>query len=145
MADQVQRGLRPLQDTIQKLFWAPGPQGEDWHWQRAVTTRNSPSLCQCLSHRHTLKEIYAVLRIMPLGLEGKQRGSHSAEKGRAKLQRHVAIRKEVKTFCQSLGMPSLPQDPAEWRTLCQEMGTFLAAKTFLTHCPPQTWTWVPCF
>ena len=73
---------------------------------------------------------------MPLAVDPPTRGHHSAEKGRLKLQRHTAIRKEVKTFAQEMGLKKLPSDVDSWRHLYQEMGKFLAAQSFLTHAPP---------
>ena len=62
--------------------------------------------------------------------------THGAAKGQAKLRQHIAIRREVRTFCQEIGLKDLPSDIETWRHLCKEMGKFLAAQSFLTHCPP---------
>lgn len=135
LEDQVNQGLRPPQDMIQNLFWAAGPADAGWHWHRAVSTWSFPSLCHKLAHQNNLKDIYAIWQNMPLAMDPPARGHHSAEKGRLKLQRHTAIRKEVKTFAQEMGLKKLPSDVDSWRHLYQEMGKFLAAQSFLTHTP----------
>jgi len=135
LEDQVNHGLRPSTDTIQKLFWAPGLEGSNCFWHRAVSTWNFPSLCHRLAHQNTLKEIYAIWQQMPLAMEALSRGQHSAEKSKNKLQRHLTIKKEVKTFVQELGIKDLLSDIDSWRHLCKEMGKFLAAQSFLTHTP----------
>lgn len=124
------------EELIQNLFWAAGPADAGWHWHRAVSTWSFPSLCHKLAHQNNLKEIYAIWQNMPLAVDPPARGHHSAEKGRLKLQRHTAIRKEVKTFAQEMGLKKLPSDVDSWRHLYQEMGKFLAAQSFLTHTPP---------
>ena len=86
------------EELIQNLFWAAGPADAGWHWHRAVSTWSFPSLCHKLAHQNNLKDIYAIWQNMPLAVDPPARGHHSAEKGRLKLQRHTAIRKEVKTF-----------------------------------------------
>ena len=109
LEDQVNHGLRPSTDTIQKLFWAPGLEGSNCFWHRAVySTWNFPSLCHRLAHQNTLKEIYAIWQQMPLAMEALSRGQHSAEKSKNKLQRHLTIKKEVKTFVQELGIQGSP-------------------------------------
>jgi hypothetical protein len=73
---------------------------------------------------------------MTLAMEAPSRGQHGAEKGRNKLQRHLAIKREVRTFVQELGIKELPSDIDAWRHLYKEIGKFLAAQSFLTHTPP---------
>ncbi|CAL1128597.1 unnamed protein product, partial [Cladocopium goreaui] len=89
--------------------------GRRRHWHRAVSTWSFPSLCHKLAHQNNLKEIYAIWQNMPLAVDPPTRGHHSAEKGRLKLQRHTAIRKEVKTFAQEMGLKKLPSDVDSWR------------------------------
>ena len=84
LADQVKLGRRPAEDTIIKMFWAPGEEG--WHWHRGVTTWNFAALVQRLAHAATLKEIYGIWPQMPLAAQLPSRGQKNKEKVHAELR-----------------------------------------------------------
>ena len=134
LADQVRLGTRPAEDTIVKMFWAPG--GEGWRWHRGVTSWNFAALVQRLAHAATLKEIYGIWQQMPLAAQLPSRGQKNKEKMHAELRGFKSAIKEASSFCRELGIKSLRRlDADSFRQVCREMGKFLAAQTFLTHCP----------
>ena len=134
LADQVRLGTRPAEDTIVKMFWAPG--GEGWHWHRGVTSSNFAALVQRLAHAATLKDIYGIWQQMPLAAQPPSRGQKNKEKMHAELRDFKSAIKEASSFCRELGIKSLRHlDADSFRQVCREMGKFLAAQTFLTHCP----------
>ena len=129
LADQVRLGTRPAEDTIVKMFWAPG--GEGWHWHRGFA-----ALVQRLAHAATLKEIYGIWQQMPLAAQLPARGQKNKEKMHAELRDFKSATKEASSFCRELGIKSLRHlDADSFKQVCREMGKFLAAQTFLTHCP----------
>ena len=132
MADQVRLVARPAEDTIVKMFWAP----DRWRWHRGVTSWNFAALVQRLAHAATLKEIYGIWQQMPLAAQLPSRGQKNKEKMHAELRDFKSAIKEASSFCRELGIKSLRHlDADSFRQVCREMGKFLAAQTFLTHCP----------
>eukprot|EP00435_Cladocopium_sp_Y103_P065387 s199_g27.t1 len=53
---------------------------------------------------------------------------------------HIRVRKEVRTFLAEMGLTQMPESSSVWKDLYREIGKFLAAQTFLTHCPPEVMT-----
>ena len=101
--------------------------GQGWPWQGSGSCSGDCLACGLLPSQ---------------AFQPRKRGwnnwksSHGVEKGRNKPQCHLAIKREVRTFVQELGIRELPSDIDAWRHLYTEMGKFLAAQSFLTHTPP---------
>eukprot|EP00435_Cladocopium_sp_Y103_P033038 s40_g8.t1 len=134
--DQIHHGQRPQASSVENLFWAKGDE-PTWHWHRQVHSWNFASLCHRLSHGYTLSQIFSVWNRMPLQMMGSRRGQTSAEKAQTKLNNHIRVRKEVRTFLAEMGLTQMPESSSGWKDLYREIGKFLAAQTFLTHCPPE--------
>ena len=131
----VQRKRPPL-DKVVGLFWAPGTDGDGWHWRRDVSTWTLPVLLGALGYEYTLRELYNIWCFMPLIVQTQVRGQKNVEKNNQRLKTYSTLKEETQNFLEACGLPLKPSTQAEWKLLYREMGAFMAASSFITHTPP---------
>ena len=131
----VQRKRPPI-DKVVGLFWAPGTDGDGWHWRRDVSTWTLPVLLGALGYEHTLRELYNIWCFMPLIVQSQVRGQKNTEKNNQRLKTYSTLKEETQNFLEACGLPLKPSTQAEWKLLYREMGAFMAASSFITHTPP---------
>ena len=131
----VQRKRPPI-DKVVGLFWAPGTDGDGWHWRRDVSTWTLPVLLGALGYEYTLRELYNIWCFMPLIVQTQVRGQKNVEKNNQRLKTYSTLKEETQNFLEACGLPLKPSTQAEWKLLYREMGAFMAASSFITHTPP---------
>ena len=132
----VAQRKRPPVDKVVGLFWAPGTDGDGWHWRRDVSTWTLPVLLGALGYEYTLRELYNIWCFMPLIVQTQVRGQKNVEKNNQRLKTYSTLKEETQNFLEACGLPLKPSTQAEWKVLYREMGAFMAASSFITHTPP---------
>ena len=147
---QIADGKRPTMAKVLGFFWAPsdavahGADSSACHYVRRVTSWDLPTLITMLGQRFTFKQLYQVWREMPLLIKPGRRG-HGDGIAKKKAEQLAAMKqktKDIKNFLESIGLRH-PKNHSEVKFLYKELGSFMAASTFLARTPPEVMRLAP--
>ncbi|CAE7523088.1 unnamed protein product, partial [Symbiodinium sp. CCMP2456] len=143
-AEQVMLEMRTHPRTFRSPFFEPialameeiESQDDDsnFHWQKEVQTWDLISLFSTFGHSYTAHHLYAVWSHLPITIKGHKRGAKNKEANSQRRDDFRAIQKEAKEFVLLHDLPA-PTTDLEWKQLYRKMGSFFAAKTFLSRTP----------
>ena len=126
---QIAMGDRPRLEHIVGPFHAKDDD-EGYHWRKEVQAWDLVSLFSTFGHRH----LYAVWSHLPITLAAHKRGAKNATTNNQRRDDFRQIQKEAKDFVLLHDLP-VPTTDLEWKQLYREMGSFFAAKVFLSRTP----------
>ncbi|CAE7921259.1 ppsC, partial [Symbiodinium necroappetens] len=133
MGEQRMIGGKPRLEHIVGPFHAKDDD-EDYHWRKEVQTWDLVSLFSCFGHSYTARHLYAVWSHLPITLAAHKRGAKNATTNNQRRDDFRQIQKEAKDFVLLHDLP-VPTTDLEWKQLYREMGSFFAAKVFLSRTP----------
>ena len=130
---QIAMGDRPRLEHIVGPFHAKDDD-EDYHWRKEVQTWDLVSLFSSFGHSYMARHLYAVWSHLPITLAAHKRGAKNATTNNQRRDDFRQIQKEAKDFVLLHDLP-VPTTDLEWKQLYREMGSFFAAKVFLSRTP----------
>ena len=130
---QIAMGDRPRLENIVGPFHAKDDD-EGYHWRKEVQTWDLVSLFSTFGHSYTARHLYAVWSHLPITLAAHKRGAKNATTNNQRRDDFRQIQKEAKDFVVLHDLP-VPSSDLEWKQLYREMGSFFAAKVFLSRTP----------
>ena len=135
LEEHVKQNWRPKRHEIQAGCWAPSHL-PGFHWTRAVSTWDLPTLIHSSMHRWTLRDLWNFWSSMPSVTKPKTGSTKKTltKLKQSRLEMYLQAKRQTDEVLKELALP-MPPKLDEYKMVLRKVGALLAARTFLSYTP----------